>query len=194
MKTFVREVEVGYQAVDGTMFMFNDNKEKAKEECKKYEESALGVVAGRLEGILIKNPLKEIKSDIKDSNGEIVKAPTSYYFDEDFARMFGYYDYDSYLFYPKTQEDVDNFFMYLSLKDVDGNIKWLRTRVVPGKIYWVAMDRDAECTLCADAQYAREVVEDHIVREDSYAQAFFNPDKYIYTKDPNDGHYCFKEV
>lgn len=194
MKTVKQEVDYAYEAYDGTMFPFKNcgGEEKAKEECKKYESSAEGIVAERLKDVLIRHPSKPIESNAVRSDGEILKAPDTFYFDEYILSFFGFYNdcATCYIFAPKSQEDIDNFkqFAYLC------GGKYIKNpeRIKPGKLYFVAICFEIETTLintfeeCMSA--FEEALRDQLVR----AKAFLNPDKYIYTKS-EEGSFVFKE-
>lgn len=178
MTEIKQETTIGVKAVDGTSFFFNGDAERAKAECKKYEESAIGVVGNRLKGVLI-----DSQNTIKIENGKTKEDGTpetenfSCYIDEDVARMFGYHEYKSYIFVPKTKEDIDNLQMYCTLKGC-GYIHNI-DKIEPGKMYMVAMDTDGECTLCKTFEQAVESVKEQIAAQFAKMEAYLNPEAYI---------------
>lgn len=178
METIKSEVEVGVEAADGTIFFYNGDAEKAKAECKKYEESAVGVVATRLKGVLImsQDP-KRIRNGKTKKDGTPEVENFTCYIDEDIARMFGYYEYKSFIFLPKTKEDIENFAMYCKLNG-SGYI-YNYDKLVPGKTYMVAMDSEGECTLCHSKESAVEYIKEMIEAQFNKIDAYLNPDDYI---------------
>lgn len=193
MKDYEIKQVVGVCAYDGTVFRFDGGLEKAKEECKKYEQSAKMIVLSRLEGVLIKQPLGEITSKILNEDGTVkTPAPENYYMDDSLSQLFGYYDSEKWLFHPTKQEDIENLLMYIDLQGCD--INYIRKQLKVGEYYTVMIDTDERCAMVVNREIVMAVVENALNREEAYAKAFFNPDEYNYVWDEETGeHFAKKE-
>lgn len=191
MKDYEIKQVVGVCAYDGTIFRFDGNPEKAKEECKKYEQSAKMVVLSRLEGVLIKHSLKKVETSILNSKEEKIEAPENYYIDDDLCRYFDYYDYASWLFHPTKQEDIENFLMYINLCGCDG--EHIRKQLKVGDYYSVIISTENNCAKVLNREIIMKSIEEAITREETYAKVFFNPDDYIYTWDKENGYRFVKK-
>lgn len=180
MKEIKSEVAIGVEAVDGTVFMFNGNPETAKENCRAYEQSAAGVIFNRLSEVLIRKPKKEIEVE-KDT----YKPSTTFHIDEDLARMFGYYDCESYIFRPQSQKDIEDLIQLAFLKNCDGTIDEFRKELKLGETHFVIFDCEAQCAIALTEELVKERAKELIERQLLLADVFFNPDAYIYSKNPD---------
>lgn len=92
-KTETKEYITAFEANDGTMFYVScDNPDVAREECKKYEASAKGVITERVQKFRIADTTEY---DLTDSGSE---------------------EYRVEIFKPSTEEELNVLMMYLNMK------------------------------------------------------------------------------
>lgn len=109
MKTIEKKIEKKIEETIVT-YVAGDGKEFRDEtECRKYEESAIFAVS-----VLLKN---KVLFDLQAAaNGE--NRIASAYFGID-SLLSNCYDYDIYIFKPKTKDDIENFLKYNKLLGTD---------------------------------------------------------------------------
>lgn len=118
-KEVVTKVVEGYEAMDGTMFA-------DQEECKKYEQSAKGVLRGRLKKITIKT---ELECNIFNSGGENevwVTKPQSEA-DIDTIRQLYYLGGGREEYLPKNLDEQVGKIVFVTFAAYDENDVWLDT-------------------------------------------------------------------
>ena len=112
-KTEIKEYITAFEANDGTKFyVSNDNPDIAREECKKYEASAKGVITERVQKFKIADTTE---GDLTDYGSE---------------------EYRVEIFKPSTEEELNVLMMYLDIKapsaskGLTDNAKELRNAVL----------------------------------------------------------------
>ena len=182
MEKFEAMQTVGVKAVDGTVFYFSScgSEDAAREQCKKYEASAKSVVYDRLKNVLVG---RERTIDVigkKDDGTEGKTGTHQFYFDEDLARFLGCYDCKSYIFTPKSDEDIKNLAMYLELEGKTyGCYSSDVNKVEVGKNYIVLIDYDGEYYFVGTLEDIKEILIKALERETARMTAFLKPTEYV---------------
>ena len=172
--------KIGFQAADGTTFYYKNDDERAtaKEQCKKYEESAVGVVLDRIKDVFFGTETKKIRAEeTRDGKTEIVEQDFRFCIDEDIGRAFGYYEYTSFIFIPRNKEDVENFKMYCELKGNTYIYGYEDIKI--GETHMVMFDEEGECVYVATKEKAAQHLMDMINLTFTKAEVYQHPEQYV---------------
>lgn len=184
MENFEAMRTVGVKAADGTAFYFSaydNDEERTKKECKKYEAAAENVVFDRLKDVLVSgnNTIKSII--VKNDGTEEQDGQLNFYFDDDVGRFLGCYEARSYIFTPKTDEDIKNLALYLELKGkCHGTYESNVNKAKVGNTYVVLFSYDDEYYFIGTMEDIQKIFKNVLERETRKLTAFLNPTEYVY--------------